>query len=648
MWQARYGGDRQIVGRTIHVNGVLTEVVGILPAGFGFPLSQELWLPLRVNASSAADGAPALDVLGRLKPRTRLPEARSELTILATRHLLVDQGTKPSAGVRAEVRPLVRRYVSPQAVAFLGVMLLAVSGVLVIACANVAHLLLARAVRLERELALRLALGATRGRLVGDMLWDAGALAALGTAGGLVVAIIGVRWVRVLLVNGGVPPWAQTRIDVRVTLFAVALGALSTLLAVLLPALRATRGRGGALVQDSHGTTSVRVGRLSRWLVVGEIAISCALLIPAGLATKSLLRVNQLRYGFAVDGVFVGRVHLNQITYSTDDQIREFHRRLAASLATLAEIDGAAVTTELPGWLGRWATVDFDRAATSSLREIRWSAVTPDFFRTFEIPLLRGRGFTETDNATGTPVAVVSAAFAQRNLAGGEPIGQRIRFGSATGSPGLWRTIVGVVADVIPVPGVRESQAFYVPFAQQPTRDVLVAVRTGTTRSHVIPAVRRKVAALDVEVPLYQVGSLRSYIDQAATFHRASGGLLCAFAAGALLLATIGTYGVVTFSVRRRTREIGIRIALGASPMSVGRLILFQSARQVATGIAAGVLVGGWLGMSMRIALFGVAPLDPGVVGGSAVLLLGVACAASWRPIMRAIRVDPMETLRVE
>ncbi len=649
LWRSRFGGDRGVVGRSVRVSGEPATIVGVMPAGFRFPLNQYFWLPLRF-AEAERKGYP-LQLIGRLRAGITPRRARAEISNLV-RHLPAEQpGARNTP--RIAVLPFLSGYVDEDLRSRQLVMLGAVCGVLLIACVNVANLLLVRSAGRTPEVAVRAALGAGRARLAAQLLAETlvlasvGGLLGLGLAEGLIVLY------RRLLGGEIVSFWVDVRLDARVLLCIFGLTLLASLLAGVLPALRAARIDPGEILKDaSRGSTGLRLGRFGAALAVVEIALSCALLIPTGLTVKSLANLARLDLGFPPERVLTAEISLYGRGYEEVGARRRYYAELGRRLAAIPGAPTAAFLSTLPLDSRIDPTLPLavegaPPAAGASPPSARWLAVSPGYFEIFGLRRLAGRTFGETDGVDAPPVAVVSRSFAERFFPGLSPVGRRIRAG---GADRPWVTVVGVVSDLSfgGLDGGRSPAAMYFPWEQSRPWGGVLAMRTAGSISSLAAAVRRAAVAADPEVPVWALATVRERIADVAAPYARAGALFGLFGAVGLFLAALGLYGVMAAAVARRTREIGIRLALGASGGEVQRGVLRDGGVQLAAGIALGLALAAALARLLAASLYQVRPWDPGVYVLAPAVLAAAGFLACWLPARRAARVDPLESLRAE
>jgi len=656
-WQDRYQGDPEIIGRTVRANSEMTTIVGVMPEKFGFPSQMDAWLPLRIDPLAFARGSgPALEstqlqAVGRLRDGVSLETAQTEMSAIAQR--LEAQYPESNRGIGVTVMKQADLLVGPQASVLLFVMLGAVFGVLLIACANVANLLLARVVVRSREIAIRMALGAGRLRTISQMLAETFVLAVAGAAGGLVIATIGIRLFNATLATQELPLWFEASLEPPVVAFVLALALLSALMAGAVPAIRASRTDISEILNDeSRGSSSLRLGRTSRILVVGEIAMSCGLLVAAGLMITTIVNVGRFDPGFATENVFTARIGLFAKDYPTAQAQWQFYDELARRVGGLPGVRAVAFTSDLPARGSQMLRLSLDGVAYPAETDhplARRVVITSRYFETFGVRPSLGRAFTQADGPASLPVAIVNERFVQRFFPEGEPIGKRVRLGDDT-EP--WRTIVGVVADMYlgggPGAANARHEGVYIPLAQNVINFMSLIARTEQAPMSYAAAFQREVNAIDPTLPLYWVRSLEEQYGLDAAIPRALGALFVVFGFSALALATIGLYGVMSFSVGQRAREIGVRMALGAQARDVQTMVLRQGAVQIAAGLLLGLGLAALLSRGLTVLLFGVQPWDPKVFMAVVVTLTLAALAACLVPARRATRIDPVDALRCE
>ncbi len=652
IWRDRFGSAASVLGRAVHIDGRAHTVVGVMPAEFLFPGAEELWVPLIVGPEQAAtDDYPTFDVFGRLRNGVSRDRARAEFAVIAAQ--MAQRYPTTNRDLEITVKRFTERFVGATATATMYVILGAVMLVLLVACINVANLLLVRAVHRLREIAIRTALGASRGRIVRHLFLESVVLAGVGGAFGILIAYAGTRALGVAFLSERMPYWTVARLDGRVLVFALLLTGLSAIVAALLPAYKSTRGNLALTLYDqSRGSTGLRVGRIMHGLIILEVAFSLALLVVTGLMVRGVRQVQAVALGFATRDVYTAHVALPES--SAEATRGRYFAELQRAIQALPAASSVTLATSLPATRTnpRRFSVDGvtyeDEAARPSSH---FSVVSNDFFATFGVLLARGRAFSPQDTRAGEPVVIVNQRFAQRFLAGGDPMGRRIRFGRTEDNE-PWRTIVGVVPDLwidgLDSQGDRNPAGIYLPLAQSTPAAVLIAVRVrGGQPLDIAAAVRQAAFQLDPDVPLFDVKDMPEVIEDNSWFYGMGVGVIGACGLAALLLATIGLYGVIAFSVGRRTREFGIRMAVGATPGRVIRLVLRQSSG-LALGLVLGLTLAYVLAQGVASLLFQVSPSDPLVFTGVTFFLAAIGVTATLIPAIRAARVDPLSALRME
>jgi predicted permease len=647
LWQRLGGTD--ILGRTLSLSGVPYTVVGVMPPSFQVPRPEvELWVSYDSQPGAATSalrterGHRAFIVSGRLAPGATLESARQEFKALAPPLLAEDAAL--DIGVM-RYQDMLTREVRGGLLVLLG----AVALVLLLAAANVAHLQLARAAVRQRELGIRVALGAGRGRLVRQLLTESVLLSLLGGGAGVLLALWGTDGLLALGASA-LPRGGEVAVQGRVLLFALAVTLLTGVGVGLAPALQRTRLSPGSVLGRS--AADVSRGRTHAVLVVAEVALALVLVTGAGLMLKSFWRLHQVDPGVDPEGVFVARLSLPQDAYREPQKAAAFHRTLMARLAARPEIAAVGAGQSLPAGgdirrSGYW----LEGTADEPLRpDALVNVVTPGFLEALRVPLLAGRRLTEADKADAPRVVVVSEEFARKVFPGEDALGRRLTFGGddAQGNP-LWLTVVGVVGDV-PYAGVEAGQepTAYVPMDQEafPGGQLAVRAAPGLSPMALEAVVRAELRAVDSGVALAQVTTLEERLSRSLGAPRFRTVLLGAFGMLALVLAAVGIYGVMSYAVAQRAHEMGVRLALGAQRADVLRLVVGQALRRVGLGLGLGLAAALAGHRVMEGLLFGVGSLDAPVLGGVALLLLATAWLASWLPARRAAGVDPASVLR--
>ncbi|HTE43861.1 MAG TPA: ABC transporter permease [Gemmatimonadaceae bacterium] len=656
LWRRHFGADSAVIGRAIQVNGVPHVVVGVMAPDFDFPAGAELWVPLALDGATGRErDARLVKAIGRLKPGVSIDRARSEATTIARQLELAYPEFNTKWGMRVE--PADQFYGrGPRAL--LQALLGAVAFVLLIGCANVANLLLARATARGRELAVRVALGARRGDLIGQLLAESGIIAAVGGAVGVLVSFAGVAAIRAMVpaeLARVYPGWARIAIDANALGFTLAVAIATVILTGVAPALMASRADPQeALREGGRGLTSgADRGRLRGALVIGEIALACSLLIGAGLMVRSLQGLLKAELGYRPEHVLTMRVTMPSSRYKTQSLVTRGFEQILASVRQVPGVRSAATTNYLLG-----SFVD-DRSRFylegepkpklgETLAGVAYRFVSDGFLDAAGLTLIRGRDFTTADNASTPEVAIVTSRMARRFWPGKDAIGQRF---TLLGDTAL-TTVIGIVQDVRQNPNVTSDPTepmFFMSTVQLGSWWTMsLVIRTNGDPTSVAHNVERAIASVDGTLAPGAVQTLERVVESSMAPQRITAQLLTIFAALAILLAAIGVYGVMSYTVSRRTREIGVRIALGAtSPVVVGQ-VMREAMILTGTGIGVGLIVAVGISRGIRALLYDTSPTDPLTFGVVTVVLLTIALAGSYVPARRAASVDPLVALRAD
>ena len=656
LWARRFNSDPGILGRSVSLNAEPHTVIGVLPEGFSYPARRDVWTPLEYDTqfTTQSRGAWYLNVIARLKPGATEEQAATEVGAIGAR--LEKEFPASNLNVRFVVEDL-HSYLTGDIKPKLLILLAAVGLVLLIACANVANLLLARAAARESEIAVRAALGAGRGRLVRQLLTESVVLAIAGGVLGLALAVAGTRFL-LSLEPAGIPRLDAVGVDSTVVMFTAAIALFTGIVFGLIPAAQATRGDlVSSLKEGGKGALAARrAGRMREGLVVAEIALAVMLLAGAGLLIRSFAKLQEVDPGFQASSALTFRTALPPATYDTEDERRQFYDGLLGRLRALPGVQTAGAISLLPLSGGGAFVITFTVEGQTPPRpgeepSMQVRVVTPDFFQAMGIPQLRGRGFTDADNATSTPVVMLSEAAVKRYFANENPLGKRITLGWGRGPnrPRVGGEVVGVVRSVKQFGlDAEEQPEIYIPHAQQPVPGMTFVLKTAVPPLGLADAARREVRAVDPSLPVVALESLDRVVANSISQPRFYMLLLVIFAAVALLLASIGIFGVVSYTVAQRTREVGIRIALGASRERVLRMVLASSMRLAVLGVTVGIVAAVLLSRTLESLLFNLSPKDPFTYAAVAVVLTGIALVASYLPAWRAARVDPVVALRAE
>jgi putative ABC transport system permease protein len=653
LWQRRFGGDSGIVGQALTLNGESYTVVGVMPARFQFPSSDdEAWVPIAFTQQEAASrGRHYLEVLARLKPGVTLAQAKSEMSTIAAR--LQQQYPQNNADLGATVQPLQEHLVGDIKPALL-ILLGAVGLVLLIACANVANLLLARAAVRQKEIAVRVALGARRWRLIRQFLTESVLLSTLGGIVGLAIAYGGLVLLKAFIPEN-ISQAREISMDLKVLGFTFLVSVATGLIFGLAPAVQAARFNQIETLKEGgrDAATGGSGKRLRSLLVMAEVAISLVLLIGAGLLINSFLRLRNVDPGFRADNLLTMKIVLPEPKYEEAERRSTFYTDVIQRVESLAGVKSAAVTTNLPLYRqGNSISIGIEgRPAPPPGQEliVVTRIISPGYFDTMSIPLLRGRQFTDQDTSTSPNVVVISETMARRFWPDEEAVGKRLSAGRAR-SPEDWIQVIGVVKDVRQFElNAEPKPQMYLSYRQAEffaPRDLVV--KTDADPASLAATVRKAVWEIDKDQPVSNIRTMEEILAGSIARQRFSMLLLAIFAAVALVLAGVGIYGVMSYSVAQRTREIGIRMALGAQTGAVLKLAVGYGLKLVIAGIVIGLVAAFALTRVMSTLLFGVTATDPATFTLISLLLVAVAALASYIPARRATRVNPIIALRYE
>ncbi|HYV98989.1 MAG TPA: ABC transporter permease [Gemmatimonadaceae bacterium] len=652
MWENRFNKSDAAVGQTIRVNGTPFEVIGVMPPKFEFPTNDRIWLPVQVDPLAAKRAsAPAFQVVGKLAPGATLDQASVEANGVQAR--LSTDNKDTDEGYTASVRGFADSVIGPQPRQLLLTMLGAVFFVLLIACSNVANLLIDRAAHRSKEVGIRSALGASRGAIVRQFLAEASLLAIAGTVLGVVVAKLGLDVFTHAVTVTQIPFFIDFSLHPPVFAFTAGVALLATVFSGMIPAFQSSRADINEILKDeTRGSSSLRIGKISKALVMFEVALSCALLVAAALMVKSVAKMRTMDPGFTTRDVFTARVGF-PAGYTDTVQQRQFFVQFAEQVAALPGVDAAAVSSGLPGARQSTGGTNFAVEGKSYVREAdypqtRTESVTPGFFSTLSIPIREGRAFGPQDRFGSQPVAIVNERFARQFFGSESPVGRRIRYGGAT-STQPWLTVVGVVPTVFAGnPNDPRPPMVLRPLEQEHSNFNYISARVAGNPLSLLTPVRDVAARLNPDIPLYWVMTYDKAIEQQLWFVQVFGTMFMIFGFIALFLAAVGLYAVMSFSVSRRTREVGIRMALGAQARDVIRMIFRQGLWQVGVGLVVGLALALGISSLLGLILFDVQPRDPQVFGGVAALLMLTGLGACLIPARRATRVDPLHALRTD
>jgi putative ABC transport system permease protein len=649
LWQRRFGGARDVLGRTIVLSGRTYEVIGVMPPALRLPEKAELWRPLApVQQMRESRNSFWLPVIGRLKPGVSVERAQTEMKQIGDR---LEEAFPANRGYGINVVPLYRQLVG-NIERPLFVLLAAVGFVLLIACANLSNLMLGRTAARRKELAIRTALGAGRGRLIRQIVTETFVLALLGGLVGVALAYLATGFF-VTLGEDSIPRPDAIAMDARVLGFALLLATVSALLSALVPALQASRRKVvDHLREGARQGGSVASRRTRNVLVAAEVGLALVLLTGAGLLIRTLLTMQQVERGFRPENVAMMTVGAPPSAYREAADVRAFYARLLERVRALPGVDAAATGTGVLQPLVTSSSV-FSIEGTpdpppEQQEEYPVESVSPGYFNTLGMTIALGRDFNEGDHPDAPRAVVINETLARKGWPGQDPIGRRMRY-QGDDSQAPWMTVVGVIKDAHRAEVTRQIRPeIYFCALQGTPRTQTVFVRTSGDPNAIVPAVRRELKALDPQIALFGVTSLESEISRTLSQPRFQAVLLAGFAGIALLLATIGIYGVTSHAVTQRTQEVGIRMAMGAARRDVLLLLIAQHLRPALVGLALGLAGALILSRFLRTLLFGVAATDPLTFTLVGTALLLVAAGACWIPARRATRIDPLVALRGE
>jgi putative ABC transport system permease protein len=650
LWKTRFGGSQDILGKDISLDGKNFTVIGIMPSGFEFPQKAQLWVPAAFTPEQLKDGVEFLNVIGRIRQGLTTDAVVAEMTKTTAEVRRLNPG--PDANKWSVIAEPLRDVVVGKFRNAILVLLAAVMLVLLIGCANIANLLLARATARNKELSIRSALGASRMRVIRQLLTEGVLLAMCGGVLGLILSIWGVDLL-LSIVPVELPSFVRIGLDVRVLLFTFATSIFAGLLFGSVPAFQVSLSALNETLKEG-GRTSMTSGRHAsrRILVISEVALAMVLLISAGLMIRSFARILQSNPGFNAQGAITANVMLPKTKYNDKVRIAAFYRELTDRIASLPGVTVAGASSSLPletNWMNSFYIQG--RMDIAPRPHAHAAVIASDYFKALQVPLVSGRFITSSDTATGTPIAIIDENARRAYWPNEDPIGKQIALTSeGTDQNPLWRTIVGVVGSVkhdSVVVNETKGQVF-LPHAQFPDPWMKIVVRTNQDPGAVAAAIRNQVMALDPEQPIFQVRSMQSLLDESVAQPRFNTLLLTLFASLALVLAAIGIYGVMSYAVTQRTHEIGVRMALGAQQNDVLRMIVANAMWLAVIGLVAG-LVGSLIATRLLSGLlFEVNPTDPLTFLVITAILGLIALLAGFIPARRATRVDPIVALRYE
>jgi len=655
LFERRFGSDPNLIGNAITINGNPYTVVGVMPKGFISPKPDdrrppEAYAPLAADYNQEDRRGDYLNVIARLKPDATVEQARAEMATITER--LEQQYPDTNTGWSAIVMPLHERFVGDIRPALM-VLLGAVCFLLLIACANVANLLLARSTARQKEIAIRTALGARRGRIVQQLLTESVMLSLTGGALGLLFAFWGVG-ILTSLSPGSIPRLSEIGVDSRVLAFTLGVSLLTGIIFGLLPALQASNPNLNETLKEGGRSSAegTRGGRLRSVLAATEVALALVLLIGAGLMARSFLRLQDVNPGFNAERVLTVGLFLPGTKYKEGPQVVSFYKELLSKTESLPGVVSAGAIDTLPldvggNVLGFSIEGRPPQQPGGDTPDAEHRVVSADYFRVMGIPLLRGRLFEEQDGPNAPQSIVINETMAQRYFPAEDPIGKRINLGDPQSTP--WLTIVGIVRDTRHEALSAEPYSqMYAVHAQAPRRSLALVVRTSGDPMSLVSAIRSRIADMDGDLPLSNMRTMDQILSESIQRPRFNMLLITIFAVVAMVLASVGIYGVISYSVSQRTHEIGVRIALGARPRDIFKMVVGQGLKLAITGVGAGLVAAFALTRVMVSLLYGVQATDPLTFAAISAVLTGIVIMASYIPARRATKVDPMISLRYE
>ena len=661
LWKNRYGDDRSIIGKALRVDGKPATIVGVMPEGMMFPSQSEMWVPL-VRAPEDKRSSRYVQVFGRLRSDVSRGEATTEMNGIAAR-LASSYPDTNKEHPKVNVETFSERFNGGEIRTVMLAMMGAVTFVLLIACANVANLLLSRSVHRSREIAVRIALGATRWRVVRQLLIESICLGVMGGAIGLGLAMIGVRLFDRAVEGSGKPYWVIFTFDATVFSFLAAICVLTGVIFGLAPALQVTKTNvNDVLKEGGRGNAGgVRARWLTGTMVVLELALTLVLLVGAGLMIRSFMKLYTLDLGIKTDNLLVIGVGLSNTKYPNADARRTFYDNFGPRLATIPGVQSVAFTTGVPPFGANSRQYELEggpvRGPEQEAPRVSTVTVSPEFFDTVGVQIRRGRGFTTTDGNAGAETVIINERFAAEVFKNADPIGRRLRFVQAPPAAGqpapaapVWRTVVGISPTIRHANSqdAEPTSVIYLPARQDPPGFSNVMIRTALPPGSLMTAVRDQLRSVDPDQPVQNVQTMAQMLARQMWPYRVFGSLFAIFAAIALVMSAVGLYAVMAYSVTQRRTEIGVRMALGANGGDVRWLILRRGLWQMGLGLALGLAGAFGLSRVLRTLLVQVTPTDPLTFGVITVLLTGVALAACIIPATRASRVDPLVALRAD
>ena len=660
LWQTRYSGDAGILGRTIRINLAEYTVIGVMRPAEGFPQDTRLWIPLVPNPSLEMRNQRGLVVFARLGDGVSYERAGTELTRIAS--ALARAYPDTNKDIEARIAPYTDRGTTGPIRTILFSLLGAVCFVLLIACANVANLLLSRAIQRTRETSVRTAMGASRWRVVRQLLVESVTLSLLGGVLGMGVGLLGVRWIDTATVTTGRPYWLDFSMDYRVFAYFAAVSVLTGILFGLAPALQISKSNVSENLKEGgrSGIGGKRAGRMTDALLVGQIGLTIVLLVGAGLMIRSFLIAQRFDIGVDTRNLVTAQIFLPLARYPQPADRLAFQERLTERLQNLPGVDSLTVVSQPPAGGAAMRTLKIEGRdmtdANNRLPNVARIMVSPDYFTALDLSLRRGRGFTEADGAAGAEVVIVNEVFATRYFENADPLGSRIRLGADLdrGAEDLnspWHTIIGVSPPVFqqsPNQDLSVQPTVYLPFRHEPPVAFTVLARSRLAGDAVVNGIRGELRQLDADLPLANIRTMDDILAQRNWPYRIFGTMFGTFAVIALLISSVGIYASTAHAVGQRTQELGVRMALGAARRDILWLVLRQGLLRIAIGIVIGVLAAAFVSRVLTSVLVNTTATDPTTFASICLLLIGVTLLACFVPARRATRLDPVDALRTE